>query len=188
MNSSVVQIGADEKIIKVLHRNWFYIAMQYFILILMAGLFFFALIYTPFFFPEAFGLESKKVIMLIENMFLLGLWLYGFLIWIDYYFDIWIITDQRVVNIEQKGLFMRVISELNYRKIQDVTAEEKGFIATVVNYGDVFVQTAGEQERFVFRTISDPYKIKELIMGMTRSSEREGIDELGDLLKEKIDR
>jgi len=87
----------------------------------------------------------------------------AFLIWIDYYFDVWIITTERVINVEQKGMFSRRVSELSYAKVQDITTEVLGFLPSMLNYGDVYVQTAGEQERFVFRTVSDPYHIKNII-------------------------
>jgi uncharacterized membrane protein YdbT with pleckstrin-like domain len=188
MGNKFIQLGEGEKVISVIHRNWFHIAKQYFAVFLMAAVFFGALISVPILFPAAFGSEVLTVIAFLKNLFLLGLWIYGFIIWIDYYFDIWIMTDKRVINIEQKGLFMRSISELNYAKIQDVTAEVHGFLETVINYGDVQVQTAGEQERFIFRTVSDPNHIKDVIMTQMSSKEHAGIDELGSLLEQKINR
>ena len=70
------------------------------------------------------------------------LWLYGFLLWIDYWLDVWIVTDERVINIEQKGLFSRSVSELHFYNVQDVTTSVRGVIPTLLNYGDVEVQTA----------------------------------------------
>lgn len=104
------------------------------------------------------------------NTFLLFIWLYAFLVWVDYYFDVWIITSQRIVNIEQKGLFNREVSELQFSRIQDVTSVVDGFIPTILNFGDVYVQTAAEEERFVFRQIPDPYTIKDMVMQLSRSS------------------
>lgn len=117
---------------------------------------------------------------------MLAIWIYGFLIWVDYYFDIWIITSERIINIEQKGMFTRKVSELRYNKIEDITTEVTGFIPTVINYGDVRIQTAAEEAEFCFRTVSDPYHIKNIIMDLQRKNERESTDELGDMIKEKI--
>jgi len=188
MNNSFIQLSEGEQIIAVLHRNWFHIAKQYVSVLLMLIVVFGALISVPIFFPDAFGADIRNVIALLENLFLMGVWIYGFMIWIDYWFDIWIMTNQRVINIEQEGMFRRVASELNYAKIQDVTAQVEGFFQTVINYGDVQVQTAGTEEKFLFRTISDPNKVKEMIMGQMQNKERAGIEELGEMLEQKINK
>jgi hypothetical protein len=164
-------VRQDETIIKVLHRNWFYLFQQFFLLIVVAGIFAASMIYFPLFFAGIIGKLDKSVLLFAQNFFWLAVWMYGFLIWIDYYFDIWIITSERIINIEQKGMFTRKASELRYSKIQDVTTEVVGFLPSVLNYGDVRVQTAGEQSEFVFRTVSDPYNVKNIIMELHKQSE-----------------
>ena len=76
--------------------------------------------------------------------------------------DIWRNFDDVALNIEQKGLFSRTISELDYTHVQDVTSEVHGPIHTLLNYGDVHVQTAGTHGKFTFRNIPRPEKIKTL--------------------------
>lgn len=160
----------DEEIIKVLHRNWFYLFQQFFVLIVVVSVFLFGAVSAPIFFPEFIEKIGRPVVAFAENFFILAVWLYGFMIWIDYYLDIWIITSERIINIEQKGMFTRKASELRFDKIQDVTTEVIGFIPTVLNYGDVKVQTAGEQREFFLRTISDPYGVKNIIMELQKQS------------------
>ena len=159
-------INKNEKVIKIIHRHWFDIFQQFIIIIiftciLAAGFFIF-----PSIFPTINGVNSYPIAMFVVTLFALLIWVYAFLIWIDYYFDMWIITSERVINVEQKGLFLRAVSELKYSRIQDVTTDVKGFFPTVLNYGDVHVQTAGEQSKFNFRHIPDPYRIKSLIMDL----------------------
>ncbi len=84
----------------------------------------------------------------------------------DYYLDMWIVTNERVINTEQNGLFSRTISELHLNQIQDVTSEMKGMIATFLTYGDVIIQTAGTKERFHFEQIDNPDKVKEHILAL----------------------
>lgn len=178
--------GGDESIIKVVHRNWFYLLEQFFLVFVMIVIFMGGLFYAPLYFPEIFGAQYRPLVAFLENLFFLAIWIYGFLIWVDYYLDIWIITNQRIVNIEQKGMFSRKVSELNYSKIQDVTTEVHGFIPTVLNFGDVEVQTAGEEENFIFRTVSDPHGIKNIIMAMNKKSQMDSTDQLGKMIKEKM--
>jgi uncharacterized membrane protein YdbT with pleckstrin-like domain len=176
-----------EKIIKVIHRNWFYLFEQFFLLIVISVVFMGSIIFVPVFYPDFLGGMDKTIVPFAQNFFMLAVWLYGFMIWIDYFFDIWIITSERIINIEQKGMFTRKASELRFSKVQDVTTEVIGFLPSVLNYGDVKVQTAGEENEFVFRTVSDPYNIKNIIMSLQKQSEHNSTEELGHMIKEKIE-
>lgn len=180
-------VGENETIIRVLHRNWFYLLEQFFLVFVISGVFAAGLFYAPIFFPEMLGAQYQQLVAFMENSFLLAIWIYSFLIWVDYYFDIWIITTERIINIEQKGMFTRKVSELRYNKIEDITAEVTGFLPTILNYGDVQIQTAAEEAEFRFRTISDPYEIKNVIMGLQKKNEHSKSEEFGEMIKEKIE-
>lgn len=160
----------NEEVLRIIHRHWFNIFLQY------IGIGCAALLVTIIFsvLPKVISLPPDALPSIFSsfllNTFLLFIWLYVFLIWVDYYFDVWIITNERIVNIEQKGLFNREVSELRFSRIQDVTSVVDGFVPTILNFGDVYVQTAAEEERFVFRQIPDPYTIKDMVMRLSRSS------------------
>ncbi len=160
----------NEEVLRIIHRHWFNIFLQY------IGIGCAALLVTIIFsvLPKITSLPPDALPSIFSsfllNTFLLFIWLYVFLIWVDYYFDVWIITNERIVNIEQKGLFNREVSELRFSRIQDVTSVVDGFVPTILNFGDVYVQTAAEEERFVFRQIPDPYTIKDMVMRLSHSS------------------
>jgi hypothetical protein len=107
---------------------------------------------------------------------------------VDYYLDVWIVTDQRIVNIEQKGLFGRIVSELELENIQDITTDVKGVIPTFLNYCNLYVQTAAEMERFVFRNIPDPYSVKDMIMNLQKKQEKKEENEFGEMIRKKVHR
>lgn len=90
----------------------------------------------------------------------------------DYYLDTWIVTTERIINIEQHGLFSRVVSELHLNQVQDVTSETHGFLATMLTFGDVFIQTAGIRERFNFKGIDNPEKVKVVITKLVEEDKR----------------
>jgi hypothetical protein len=87
----------------------------------------------------------------------------------DYWLDVWIVTDERIINTEQHGLFNRVVSEVYLSQIQDVTSETKGYLGTFLTYGDVYVQTAAERERFQFKGIDNPDDVKIAITGLAKA-------------------
>lgn len=109
---------------------------------------------------------AYPVIVLVASLYYLSIWLFFFGHFLDYYLDLWIVTNDRIMNIEQQGLFGRTIAELDLWKIQDVTSEVKGMVPTFLNYGNVFIQTAGEQKRFVFEQVPNPHEIRKRIVDL----------------------
>lgn len=166
----------NETILAVIHRHWFDIATHFVLIVVFAGLIVTSLFVLPTFATDSSLLENPSLVLFLQNTLFLFLWLYAFLIWIDYYFDVWIITNERVINIEQKGLFVRSVSELKFSRIQDVTSEVRGMIPTILNFGDVKVQTAAEEEFFLFRQVPDPYHIKDILMERLRNERDEEIN------------
>lgn len=120
--------------------------------------------------PDVFTNEFVNGLLMVGGsaylLFILGLLLYGF---IDYYLDVYIITDERIVDIRQLGLFKREIAELHLREVQDVSAKVDGFFPTLFHYGDVHIQTAGERENFVFYAVPHPYRVAKKIADLHES-------------------
>ncbi len=154
----------NEKIIKLMRRHWwilFKTIFLYFILILLPFVLKGIIInYTVLFESEVvsvvFGLFLSLYYFFIITLF--------FRAWLDYYLDIWIITSERVVNVEQKNLFSRRIASFRLYRIQDVTADVKGILPTFFHYGNVHIQTAGAKQEFIFKQISDPYTVTKILI------------------------
>jgi hypothetical protein len=162
----------NEEVLRVIHRQWFNILSHFFIIVIFSFLLVASFLAFPILFPEMFNDGSARLFLFAENTFFIFIWLFGFLIWIDYYFDVWIITNERIVNIEQKGLFVRHISELSFQNVQDVTSAVNGLLPTILNYGDVAIQTAGAKNRFLFRQVPDPYQVKDIVMNLAKNANK----------------
>lgn len=78
----------------------------------------------------------------------------------DYFLDMWIVTNERIINIEQNGLFARTVSEMRLNQVQDISSHTHGFLETFLTYGDVTIQTAGEKLQFHFKNIDNPDEVK----------------------------
>lgn len=173
-----------EEILLITRRHWFDIFLQYIPVIILLSVLLFASIYVPYAFPD-FMRDSSNVVYFFETLFLIIIWIYASLIFVDYYLDVWILTDRRIVDIEQKGLFMREVSELYYPKVQDVSTEVSGMFPTFLNYGDVLVQTAAELEKFRFQKVPNPYEIKDMIMELQKKGRRNELDQLESIMSGK---
>ncbi|WKZ26992.1 MAG: PH domain-containing protein [Candidatus Paceibacterota bacterium] len=92
-------------------------------------------------------------------------WWYGLFYRITMYLlDVWIVTDHRVIDSQQFGLFRRTHAELNLGKIQDISVSVKGGMPTLLDYGDVEIQTAAADKKFLFEQVPHPHHVKDLIM------------------------
>ena len=109
-----------EQIILVVRRHWFNIFENMFTIFVMIFLLVGSYLFLPLLFPAFTETPFNGLFLFLENLFALITWIFFFLLWIDYYFDVWIITNKRVVNVEQKGLFNREVSELELERIQDI--------------------------------------------------------------------
>ena len=83
-----------------------------------------------------------------------------------YFLNAVIITDQRVIQNNQKGFFNYDMIEIKLEKIQDISVKIVGPIATFLDFGDLEIQTAGTQVKFHFNGLPQPQKIKDLIMDL----------------------
>ncbi len=108
------------------------------------------------------------VIVLAGCVYYLFTLLLFFHAWLLYYLDVWIVTNERIIDIAQHNLFARSIAELNLENVQDVTAEVHGVLPTMLKFGDVFVQTAGEQPRFLCDDVPNPYEVARRITELHR--------------------
>ncbi|MBI2415936.1 MAG: PH domain-containing protein [Candidatus Kerfeldbacteria bacterium] len=156
----------NEKVLLKLRRHWLTWAWNIIQLLLFnlipPGLYilFYQLIGWP---VPTEGLLYIGLVLLL-SLYYLGAWLIFYHAFVDYHLDVWVLTDQRIVNVEQQGLFDRTISELNILKVQDVTSEIHGHLQTFFNFGNVYIQTAGEQQRFIFQNVPHPEDVARIII------------------------
>jgi hypothetical protein len=158
----------EERLVIFLRRHWVNLFLQIWPLLA-----FLVLIIISYFFLINFGGlgEGEIILSFGTSVVSLFLWAFLFFIFIDYYLDVWVITNERIVNIEQRGLFKREISELRLEKVQDLTTEIGGIISTLFDFGDLYVQTAGKRERFLFKSIPHPERIKDVILVLSGEEE-----------------
>jgi signal transduction histidine kinase len=161
-----------EKVIKILRRDFYILFKKVLFFLLLAAIFSVIVFLVDMYLSEAEGSDLYPIFFLAASALALFVWLFFFFSFIDYYLDIWIITNERIINIEQQGFFSRTISEQRLFRIQDVTSEVEGFFPTVLKFGNVYVQTAAEKERFSFEQIPDPNGVRDTIIKLAES-ERE---------------
>lgn len=105
----------------------------------------------------------RQLLILGGVIYYFFIWLISFFMWVDYILDMGIITERRVINIEQRALFNREVSEYFLHNIQDVTVKKIGIMPTFFDYGDLVFSTHGAQT-FTLYDVLEPEKIRRRIM------------------------
>lgn len=77
--------------------------------------------------------------------------------------DTMVLTNQRLIDIDQRGIFFREISDCSMEAIQDVHVRQKGIAAHVFDYGTIKVQTASRDEHFELTHVRHPIQMQELL-------------------------
>lgn len=162
-----------EKIIKIIRKDAFVLLGKFILVVFLTGLPALAGFMMLNIYPNLLlGEISYPLIALAVSGYALFIWLFLFFSFIDYYLDVWLITSERIIDIRQEGFFSRTVAELKLFQIQDVTSELKGFFKFVFRYGDVYVQTAGEVQRFTFRQIPNPEEVRDIIIKLAEENKK----------------
>jgi membrane protein YdbS with pleckstrin-like domain len=83
--------------------------------------------------------------------------------WYEYTNDICLITNMRIISIDQKGYFKRQIAEAELDKIQEAEYSTKGPLQTMFNFGDIKLQTASSSSHLVLQNVPRPYEVQQEI-------------------------
>ena len=117
-----------------------------------------------------FPLPSTQTLMLYLAFYyltLFGFVLINFSLW---YFHIGLITSLRVIDIDLSGILYRHVSEAKHQNIEDVSYKQVGFITSVFNYGDVTVQTAGNEANIEYDRVPQPSIVADIIGDLSQQS------------------
>ena len=117
-------------------------------------------------------LSFRMVGASIITSLLIGLWLVFVPIYVGialyrWWNDLYVLTTQRLVDVDQRGLFHRAVAEAPLENVQDVSFEVRGIVQTVLNYGSVLVQTASVTTQISIEGVTDPQAIQQTILRAT---------------------
>lgn len=86
--------------------------------------------------------------------------------WIAWYYSVFIVTDHRLIQINQKGLFTKSVVDLSLSQIQMVNYEVAGVQATLLGFGTIMMQTyVGD---LIIHDVHHPAKVQKKLLGILR--------------------
>jgi membrane protein YdbS with pleckstrin-like domain len=155
----------EDKIILFVRRHWAsYLGPFFLSLMILIFPLILILIFEISDFSVYQGILRNFIVLGLSIYYLVGI-MFAYISWVTYYYDIYIITSESIVDVVQEGIWGRKISQLSLLRVQDVNSSIQGFLPTIFGYGDVLVETAGEQsQNFLLKSLPNPQEVASKIM------------------------
>jgi len=163
-----IELEKNEIIIKTARKHWFIIYTELSLIILFALFPLFCMMVLL-----SIPLPEKITELFISNssfiVFGLAAWLLlssmaAATVWTSYFLDLWVITDRRIIVINQEGFFNRKVGNFRLERLQDIQVTISGVIPTLLDFGTIRAQTASASEsNFESRSLPHPRELQSTI-------------------------
>ena len=136
------------------------------LLLLAPPAFFLLHLLVPLF---SFEIPAGIVIALLAFYYLI-IFGYAFSNFISWFYNIGLITDSRVVDMDSYNILHHNVAATHLPDIVDVEFTQKGFLASTFNFGDIHIHTeavkAGLQSNFEFHATPNPTQVTDIIIDL----------------------
>ncbi len=156
---------AGEEVVFILFKHWFVLAKQ----LMKAGFIILFSLLIPIWLGFASAIFQHPLPAIVFYGWLVFWVLYmvaGYLTWFK---DRFILTTERVINIDQTGLWSRKVHEIELSQVQHVSHEVRGLPATIFNFGHITIQATGAPD-VVLDDIADPAEVQEDVKILVKES------------------
>ena len=133
------------------------------------GFAFLVIMFIVGFLPLLIWRGNPQIFWFFIGMLLIGIagCLYSYLLW---YFSVYIVTDQRIRQISQKGFFKKTVIDLGLDKIQSISYGVPDLIAGIFGYGTILIQTGVGD--LVISEVKTPAKIYDKLQNVMKGSDK----------------
>lgn len=118
--------------------------------------------------PAVFAL----VFLLINYLVVLTIAFEGFLHW---YFNVYIVTDKNIIDVDFHSLLFKNIDIAPLRNIEDASSSMGGILNAIFHYGHVFIQTAGTSRNIDFLDVPRPHQVADFILDQSHKLHGKGV-------------
>lgn len=157
-----IELKDGEKIKEIIRESIWVIAPRI-ILVVM----FFVILF--FFFFTFIAIGPIGIIVFISLFFAGILMILGkFFHW---YRNVFIITTERIIDLEQSGFLNKSISEISLHKIENIHYRIRGIFQNIFRCGDIFIQSRGGATILMLRNVKKPAQIQSFLLKILSSLE-----------------
>lgn len=151
-----------EQVLAVVRRHWLYLwpRLLFMGLIAVVPAAVIAFLLSA---ADAYEGTASKIFWIVAGVWLLFWAGRIFLTWYAYNHDLWIVTNQRLIDSRKSNPFSLKLSSADLVNVQDMTVERTGVVRTIFDFGDIVCQTAAEGTDFRLAGIPNPRAIQALV-------------------------
>jgi len=95
---------------------------------------------------------------------------------LGWFFNVNIITDERIIDIDFYSLGYKEVSEAKIDRVQDIGYVTGGALRSIFNFGNVLIQTAGEKPQLIFEDVPNPQVVAKILNELILEEEKEKIE------------
>jgi hypothetical protein len=151
----------SEKVLLICRRHWIYLYPRLVAYVVAALLPVIALVLVLRF-ADAGGVVLK-IAFAVAALWLVFWAAKALLLKYRYDNDLWTITDQQLIDSTRSSPFSLRMTAADLINIVDTEVVRSGILATLLNYGDIRVETAGERENISLPAVPHPQEVHALI-------------------------
>lgn len=122
---------------------------------------------------DGLGGTAGKIALLISAVWALYWLIRGYFTWYRYQNDLWVVTNQRIVDSVKRHWFHHRMASADLVNVEDMAVHRDGILPTMFNFGDLRCQTAGQQANFILAGIPNPTKVLGVVDAARDAARRE---------------
>jgi hypothetical protein len=151
-----------EQILSLVHRHWIYLWPLILGHVIAAIV---PVVLLALLLNELGGLDGTVglVFWLLAALYVLYWAVRLLLTWYRYRNDIWVITNQRLIDSYRRHPFDLRISTADLVNVQDMAVQRNGILQTMLDYGNIVCQTASEMQDFKLTGVPHPRSTQALV-------------------------
>ncbi len=149
----------NEQVLLVLRAHPFtQLPWMFYSIVMLILLFIINIVVSSFF--------SWRQILFMDSMALVFIVSYVWLNFLNWFFNVGVVTNIRIVDIDFTNAIYKEVTEAHLDKIEEITSKSGGFFASFFDFGNVYVETAGEAPNIEFINIPKPADVVTIIDGL----------------------
>jgi hypothetical protein len=154
-----IALQKDEEVLKEYKRHPFFLVQH---LALVGGGVFVPILLVNWV-VNILGGFLGQIAQPLAMLWMIGGLVIAFVNWYSYEHDQWMVTNQRLVDVNRHNIFHASIATADLVNILDLSVEQRGILPNMFGYGDVTCQTAGGRDSFVIRGVPNPNEALEIV-------------------------
>lgn len=100
---------------------------------------------------------------------------YGWINFIRWFYNVGVITTERILDFDFEPLITKRVDATIIANIEQVFAKQSGFAGSILNYGNVFVETAGGAANIEFTKVPLPLEVVQIINNLMHTKTKHGV-------------